>query len=170
MNQARVIVIVGWIDELSVWAGYLGTFFLFIITLTIICDSFTRTLFNQPFRFGPDLLSFLAIYSILLPCAMALRNNRQIEVSVVFDKLPVRLKEWIPILTLTMALIVFSITTFYAFQLTLDSFRGGLKSNSPFGMKLWYSQFGVFLSMALLSLQVIAKLMRSILSKSKRSE
>jgi TRAP-type C4-dicarboxylate transport system permease small subunit len=151
-----------WMDRLSVWAGYLGTVFLFLITLTIICDAFMRSFFNQPLRFGPDLLGFLAIYSILLPCAMALKNNRQVDVSVFFSRFPPRIKRIVTFITFILALIVFSITTVYAFQLTMDSFIGKLKSNSPFGMKLWYSQFGDFIGMALLSLQIIAKLTREV--------
>jgi TRAP-type C4-dicarboxylate transport system permease small subunit len=151
-----------WTDRFSVWAGYLGTVFLFLITITIICDAFMRTLFNKPLRFGPDLLGFLAIYSILLPCAMALKNERQVDVSVFFSRFPPRIKKIITLVTFALALIVFSITTVYASQLTLDSFTGNLKSNSPFGMKLWYSQFGVFIAMALLCLQIIAKLIREL--------
>jgi TRAP-type mannitol/chloroaromatic compound transport system permease small subunit len=83
-------------------------------------------------------------------------------VSVFFSRFPPRIKKIITLVTFALALIVFSITTVYAFQLTMDSFIGKLKSNSPFGLKLWYSQFGVFIGMALLSLQIIAKLTREV--------
>jgi len=156
------------IHKVSGWAGGLGTVFLFIITITVICDAFARSFFNLPLRFGPDLLSFLAIFSILLPSAMALRNDRHIEVDVIFNKLPKSLKSPIRVITFSIALIVFTITTIYAFQLTMDSVRGSLKSNSPFGMKLWYSQLGVFIGMGLLSLQILAKIILEIFYKEQK--
>lgn len=162
VGQDKEIGFVRFVNRLSGWAGGLAAIFLFLITITIIGDAFMRTLFNQPLRFGPDLLGFLAIYMILLPCAMALRNKRQVDVSLVFDKLPPRMKRFVSILTLIIGLIVFAITTVYGFQLTADSIKGGLKSNSPFGMKLWYSQLGVFIAFALLCLQIIAKMILEV--------
>ncbi len=158
------------VDKLSGWAGGAATFALFLITLTVICDAFARTLFNLPLRFGPDLLSLLAIYSILLPSAMALRNNRHIDVNLVFDRLPARMRRVIKLITFSIALSVFGITAFYGLDLFANSFKRGLKSNSPFGMKLWYSQLGVFIAMTLLCLQIIAKLIREVVDSEFKGE
>jgi TRAP-type C4-dicarboxylate transport system permease small subunit len=165
MDNGDGNVCVGVIDQLSRYTGIIGGVFLFVIVIAITADFVAVTFYTLPLRFNADLLSLLGIYMILLPAAMALKEDKQVQVSLLFNKFPPMVQKIITLTSLLMALIVFAITAYNGYNLALEGFHGGLKSNSPYGMKLWYSQSAVAIGIAILCLQVIAKVLSEIRRK-----
>lgn len=170
MENATDNMYVRVIGKLSGWAGALGGVFLFIIVIAILCDFSVMMLYTLPLRYSADLLSFLGIYMILLPAAMALRNDRQVQVNLLFDRFPPKVQRIVTLASLLIALVVFTITAYNGYLLTMEAFSGKLKSNTPFGMKLWYSQSAVVVGITLLCLQIIAKMVAEISTLGRRNK
>jgi TRAP-type mannitol/chloroaromatic compound transport system permease small subunit len=170
MENSSVNLFVRAVGKLSGWFGVIGGVFLFLIVFAIISDFTVTKLHGMPLRFNADLLGVLSIYMILLPAAMALRDGKQVEVNMLFDRFPPKLQKVVALFGLIAALVVFIITAYNGYLLTKEGFVDGLKSNNPYGMKLWYSQSAVFVGISLLCLQLVAKIIVEISSKERSNK
>jgi C4-dicarboxylate transporter, DctQ subunit len=157
------------VGKLSGWFGTIAGVFLFLIVAAIISDFVVMKLYTLPLRFNADLLGVLSIYMILLPAAVALRDDQQVRVNMLFDQFPPKMQSVVALMGLIAVLVVFMITAYNGYLLTKEGFVDGLKSNSPYGMKLWYSQSAVFVGIALLCLQIVAKIIVEISPNKRRA-
>ena len=158
------------IGRLSGWAGVLGGVFLIVIVIAIVSDFIAMEFYTLPLRYSADLLSVLGIYMILLPAAMAFRDGRQVRVNLLFDRLPPTAQKVVSLAGLLVSLVVFGITAYNGYLLTTEGFTNELRSNTPFGMKLWYSQSAVAVGISLLCLQIIAQTAAELSATGKRGK
>lgn len=160
------------IDRINDWVGRQISWFSFLLVLVICIDVLMRYFFNQSVIWITELEKYLFAFIFLFGAAYAFKEDKHVRVDLFYSKMGPKGKAWINLLGGVLFLIPWSfIIVQVAWHYAYASWNIGESSAQPGGLPaLYLMKFGIFLGFALLLLQAISSVFRSlhvILSASK---
>lgn len=121
---------------------------------------FMRYVLNAPLAWTTEIFEFLLVWSIFIGFGMALKDNRHIQVELVFDRLPERLKK----VMATIANVIGAGFSFYlaysSIELITLSKEQAIKTIDV-GIPIWITYLVLPIGMALLGIYFCVKAFRA---------
>ena len=151
------------IDRISKIGAYISAFFMLLIVAIITTEIFLRSFFDKSLLISDEYSAYFMVASIFFGLAYTLKEGKHIKITIITS----RIKN--PKISLILDLIVyalaFAISTFacyYAFLMVNETKNLDMRADSIAETPLWIPEISVFIGFLLLSLQIIALILRRI--------
>src|SRR5690625_4798289 len=112
-----------------------GTF-LGLGILIIFYGVVMRYIFNDPKSWIEEIASYMIIWGILFGLSVALRNNRHIQVDLLYNKMPNSIKRILDIVVALAGITFCFLFIYYGFLLLLRTYSTGVTSMNV-GIPMW---------------------------------
>ena len=158
------------IDTLSRACGYVAAALVLGIAGLILAEIFCRTVLNVSLSFAWEYAAYFFAVSIFLAAAFALRTGGYVRVMLLSQSVPPRLAYW---LDAAATVVGTMIAGFLAWALTAFAARSWLSgSTSPTidETPLVYPQAAMAFGAALLTLQLVARVLRLLIGEAPEDE
>ena len=146
-----------WLDRIE--EGTAGVLFIGGVVVSLY-GVFTRYVLNAPQAWITEIFEFLLVWSIFIGFGMALKDNRHIQVELLFDKLPVGAKK----IVATISNLIGGLYSFYlaysSIELITLTKEQGIKTIDV-GIPLWLTYLVLPVGMGLLGLYFFMKALRA---------
>jgi TRAP-type C4-dicarboxylate transport system permease small subunit len=138
--------------------GYLGMLGVVVIMLIMTVDVILRYFFNKPFLWSFDLVEFVMVGCVFFGLAYTELRDGHVNITLVFDHFPPRIKPFISILNHLIMLAIGILITWQGYVLTADSFRVGRVSTGAIKMPEGPVDSAIFIGGVFFSLLLIVKI------------
>ena len=129
------------LDRLYLFSGYAaGAFLIAIFVLMMLLSSGRPVGFNIPA--GDDLVSWCMVATSFLGLAHTFRHGEMIRVGLLIDRLEGRTRHVVELASLLIGGLIVAFFTYYAAQLTYDSWRFNDMAQGVLAVPLWIPQLG----------------------------
>lgn len=149
---------------------FLGSLGIALMTGLITVDVLGRYLLGMPTYVATEFSEYLCVIITFVGLSYVSRTGRQIEVTLLYDRLPPRLQRYVKLLTKTLALAFVSYFTYETALPTLLDFRIGTRSLTFVHTPLWLISLFIPLGLGMLGIETFAQWLRLILSGQTRTE
>ncbi len=159
MNQI-IRILEGVCAALGKAAGYLTAF----LVLLIGVDVLTRYFFNFTYIWVIELEVYFFAFIFLLGGAYAFQKDTHVRVDVFYSKMSPRGQAWVNLIGGILFLLPWCVVVLYvSYNYALASFQIGERSPQPGGLPaLYILKFSMVLAFALMFLQALASVLRSL--------
>ena len=150
------------VDGLNRWVGLFWGFTIVLVTLAVLYEVISRTVFGSPTQWANETTIYLSAMAYLLAGGYALLHRRHVRIDVLYDRLSPRVRG---------RLDAFTFLFFAAYVLTLiwtggteawNSFQFGETTSTPWNPPIWPVKMAIPLAGVLLLLQGFANLARDL--------
>jgi TRAP-type C4-dicarboxylate transport system permease small subunit len=142
------------LDRLYLFSGYAAGGFLVLIFLLMMGLSVGRQVgVNIPA--GDDFASWCMAAMAFLGLAHTFRSGEMIRVGLLIDKLPEKIRHWVELICLVIAIGFIAFFALYAGQLVRDSWRFHEMSQGVISIPMWIPQIGYALGLIILLIAFI---------------
>ncbi|WP_223592710.1 TRAP transporter small permease [Neobacillus bataviensis] len=142
-----------WLDHIE--EGLAGVLFIGGVAVSLY-GVFTRYVLNAPESWITEIFEFLLTWSIFIGFGLALKDNRHIQVELLFDKLPKGLKRIVATISNLIGAGFALYLAYSSLELITVSKEQGTKTIDV-GMPIWISYLVLPIGMGLLGLYFIVK-------------
>lgn len=148
------------VDTCALWLARLAALFMAAIACLMLSEIFARFIFNRSLGVTWELATYAMAAVISLAAADTLRNAGHVRVALLLETLPKRFARLIDILATILGLLIigFLLTAFADF--VWNMFQRGTRSFEPSRIFLWIPQSLALLGIAMLFVQLFARLLR----------
>jgi TRAP-type C4-dicarboxylate transport system permease small subunit len=136
-------------------------FFLVVIGAAIALQVAARYVGKQ-IPSADDIAGLSMAASLFLGLAPTLRAGRHIRVNLLLSQLPVRLRKRIEVLVCLMGSVFFGYFSFYAAQMTVESYQIGERTAGLLPIPLWLPQIGMSLGLIVMALALLDDLILTL--------
>ncbi|OOE14476.1 TRAP transporter small permease [Fictibacillus arsenicus] len=147
-----------WLDRIEEILA--GTLFIGGVLVSLY-GVFTRYVLNAPQAWITEVFEFLLVWSIFIGFGMALKDNRHIQVELVFDMLSTTFKKILAAISNVIGGIYSFYLTFSSFELITLSKQQGIKTIDV-GIPLWITYLILPIGMGLLGIYFFIKAAKAI--------
>ena len=150
------------IDGISYYTGYFaGWLVIGIMCLTMI-EVISRYVLRHPLMLADEFggYSFAAIAAVGL--AYTMKEGRHIRIQFVVNRLPVKVSNWLRVITLTVAFVYAAIASKVSYSFIIDAFDRHIRSASHLMTPLAWPQMVLPLGFTLLCLVLFAEIVQAI--------
>ena len=144
----------------EMWLTIAGATAIASMMVITTADVVMRKAFHSPVRGSYELVSLLFVGVVFLGLAYAQSRNEHIQISVLYDRLPLRLRRPIQGLILVLSLGIFGIITWYSAITAVWAWQIGDTILGSMQVLTWPSRVLVPLGAGLLSLRLLVQLVR----------
>lgn len=148
------------IDALSYGAAIISALLTLSIVVMILCEIGARSLFNISISFAWEYSAYAMGVAMFGAAGFALRTGAHIRVSLLSGKLPPGAAHWVDVLCTVVGIGLAGILTSALGQLAWRSFQAGSTSPTVSATPLAVPQTAIAIGAALLTLQLLARLVR----------
>jgi len=141
--------------------GVASGFFLVMIGAAIALQIAARHLGKQV-PSADDIAGLSMAASLFLGLAPTLRAGRHIRVNLLLSKLPVRLRKRFEVFVCLMGSVFFGYFSFYATQMTIESYQIGERTAGLLPIPLWLPQIGMSLGLIVMTLALLDDLVLAV--------
>lgn len=157
------------LDGLYLWAGYLAGLFVVAIFVLMLLLSAGRPLgLNIPA--GDELIAWCMAATAFLGLAHTFRSGEMIRVGLLIDRFKGRTRWWFEVLSLVIGLGFIGFFTFYAVQMTYDSYRFNDMAQGVLAIPLWIPQLGYAGGLVILTIAFVDELIHVLRGNATRFE
>lgn len=146
------------VNGLSTVAGYVSALCILAATLIIVEQVVVRYVFRTPTVWQVETSVYLLIASTFLGAPYGLKENAHINIDMLVIYLPRRAREWLDLLTSSIALAFCLFLAWRGGAMWWDAYEGGWTSSGIFSFPLVYPYALLPLGMGLTSLQYLVRL------------
>lgn len=152
------------IDIASYVTGYFaGWVVLGIMSLTII-EVITRYVLRHPLMLGDEFGGYALVTISVVGLAYTLREGGHIRIRFLVSRLPVKLSNWLRVITLTIALVYVLVATKVSYGFIVDAFQRHIRSPSWLATPLAWPQMVIPIGFTLLCLILIVEIAKAIIN------
>lgn len=141
--------------EFSMWL-------VFITMCIIVVDVITRYVLKSPLGVSTEFGGYAGIAIVFMGLAYTWKAKGHIRVLFVVNKLPVKVRNWLRVVTLVMAAAVTVALIIGAFDLLAYSFRVGAKSGTHLNILLQWPRLVLPIGATLVFFQIIVNLIDAV--------
>lgn len=134
----------------------------FIIMCIIVVDVITRYILKSPLGISTEMGGYAGIAIVFMGLAYAWKEKSHIRVLFVVDMLPVKVRNWLRVVTLVMAAAVTVALIIGSFDLLAYSFSVGAKSGTHLNILLQWPRLVLPIGATLVFLQIIIDLIDTV--------
>ena len=150
------------VDRLNEWAGLFWGFTIILVTLAVLYEVVSRTVFGAPTNWGNETTIYLSAMAYLMAGGYALLHRRHVRIDVLYEALKP---------TTRARLDAFTFVFFAAYMLTLiwvggadawNALRIGETTSTPWNPVIWPVKAAIPAAGLLLLLQGVSNLLRDL--------
>ena len=163
INESKMEKIINFIEKISKIGAYISATFMLLIVAIISTEIFLRSIFNKSLLISDEYSAYFMVASIFFGLAYTLREGKHIKITIITSR--IKNKTVSLILDIVVYLIAFGISTFacyFAFLMVNETRTLDMRADSIAETPLWIPEISVFLGFLLLSLQLLAMILRRI--------
>ncbi|WP_053362810.1 TRAP transporter small permease [Bacillus sp. FJAT-27251] len=146
------IRIIDWLSEVS---GYLSGLTILLATLVIVHQVIVRYFFGGSTIWQTEFSTYLVMFTTFVGAAYGLKHNSHVGIDVLVNRLPLKPKSILRIITSLLSFLLTSVVAWKAWEMWHHATELEWKSSSVWAPPLTYPYFILPLGMTLLSLQFI---------------
>lgn len=151
------------LHKLYLYMGGLAAFFLAAIAVLILCQIVMRA-FGHHVPASDDLASWSMAASVFLALPYALFKNDHIRVSLILERLPIKVRQMFDIGTMVIAVGISGFCAVYAVLFVYDSYTFNDVSQGELTLPMWIPQLGMAVGFVVLHMAFWEKLCISCIS------
>ncbi|PKN68758.1 MAG: hypothetical protein CVU54_12860 [Deltaproteobacteria bacterium HGW-Deltaproteobacteria-12] len=140
------------------FVGYLGMLGVIAMMLIMTLDAVLRYFFNKPFLWSFDLVEFIMVGCVFFGLAYTELRKGHVNITLVFDHFPPRIKPFIEILNHLIMLGIGILIAKQGYVLAADSFQVGRVSTGAVKMPQGPVESTIFIGGVIFSLLLIVKI------------
>jgi TRAP-type C4-dicarboxylate transport system permease small subunit len=153
------------------WIGrFLGALSIALMTGLITADVVGRYLLGMPTYVATEFSGYLCVVITFVGLSYVSRMGRQIEVTILIDRLPARLRRILKLCTHSAALFFVCYFAYETLTPTVFDFRLGTRSLTFVHTPLWVVNGFVPLGLTMLAVEMMAQWLRMILGGKEKKE
>ena len=159
-NMKKVIEIIEYISKIG---AYISAFFMLLIVTIITTEIFLRSLFNKSLLISDEYSAYFMVASIFFGLAYTLKEGKHIKITIITSR--IKNKKVSLFLDIFVYLTAFAISTYacyFSFLMVNETRSLDMRADSIAETPLWIPEISVFIGFLLLSLQIIALILRRI--------
>ena len=163
LNESKMGKIINFIEKISKIGAYISAIFMLLIVAIISTEIFLRSIFNKSLLISDEYSAYFMVASIFFGLAYTLRKGKHIKITIITSRIKSNTVSLI--LDIAVYLIAFGISTFacyFAFLMVNETRALDMRADSIAETPLWIPEISVFLGFLLLSLQLLAMILRRI--------
>ena len=150
-------------DKLAWLSGVVGAALMAVIAVLIIAEVGMRALFNYSLVFAWEYAAYCMGAAVFLGAAFTLRSDGHIRVNLLIENVSPAVGRVIDMVCSAIGIAVCAFLTYAMAMKTLDDFRSGSHAPTPMETPLAVSDAAIAAGLLLLTLQMIARLIRLLL-------
>ena len=145
------------------WLGALaGTGAVFFMALLVATEVIARGVFNKPFLDIVLTGRLAMIVIIFLGAAWVFRQDRHVAVRFILDRLPVRVRTWVEVVSLTAALGAIGLVVSETWEFAYAGFRLNEKILGGYTVRAFPFQVLITIGFGLLGMEVMSRIIRKL--------
>jgi len=144
--------------------GYVAGWLVLIMMLLVLVEVISRYVFNRPLMVANEFGAYLLVAVSYLAAAYAWKEKGHVRITALVSRLPLRVSNWLRLITLLLALIVAIGLSQSAYSYLQTSFRLNMASGSWIRFPLQGPHMTLMIGFALLSLILAVELIRAIMN------
>lgn len=152
------------VEAINERAGNFASYLIPLMMLVMTYDVIARYIFNKPTVWAFETNQFLFCGTIALGGGYTLLNGRHVNVDIVYNRLKVRARATVDIITVPLMLGFIAVLLQYAVEATLESYRSWQHSSSYWSPPLFPVYTAMTIGIILMFLQGLVKLIRSLIT------
>ena len=158
------------IDALSRVCGYAAAVLVLGIAALILAEIFCRTALNVSLSFAWEYAAYFFAVSIFLAAAFALRTGGYVRVMLLSQSVPPRLAYWLDVVATVAATMIAGVLAWSLTSFAARSWVSGSTSATIDETPLVYPQAAMAFGAALLTLQLVTRVVRLFVGESPEDE
>ena len=164
MSVLKNLLSFRWANRLSELAGILCAVALIAATLIMLHSVITRYVFSAPTVWQTEVSIYLLIFVTFVGASFGLKHHAHVGVDLVVERLPVRARLVVRIITAVLALVVVVAVGWTSGLTWYEAYEGGFRSPTALRFPLAVAYAILPIGMILLALQYIAMLVQGVQS------
>jgi len=152
------------IDAISEWMGRVVCFFIIAIVFILVYETVARYAFNAPTTWAHHISWNFTVPFFLLGGAYALRNKAHVNMDVVYNRFPLRMRAIIDLVTAILFFLFCGVLFWMGVEWSWDSVIGTETSGPPLYYPVYPIKLIVPIAALLLLLQGSAKFIRDLMT------
>lgn len=156
--------VVKFIESISEWSGKFASFFIFFLALMIFYEVVARYVFARPTLWCHELSAMIFGTFAVIGGAYTLKSGGHVSMDLLLLSLPDRVKAWVEILSSFAAFVFLGVLLWKGGESALKSVKILEHASTLWGPPIWPVKLMLPLGAFLFLLQVIAKLIRDVLT------
>jgi TRAP-type transport system small permease protein len=119
----------GFLDRLTIWSGYCGSFLIFLGMFGINLDVFSRYFLHKPLGWAFDISRWTLLYATLLMGAWVLHHDGHVKIDIVLVRLKKNPKALVEFSTSILIVLSCLILFYQGMKSVAEDFASGMKTN-----------------------------------------
>jgi TRAP-type C4-dicarboxylate transport system permease small subunit len=159
MNCLRKLI--NFVNRASLLGAYIGSAACSLMVLLCLAEVFSRTFLNISIVISTELLPWFLVCMVFIGISWTLRIGGHVEITVVTEHLPPKVKKWLNISTYIIGILSFGFFCAWVWEGLKENYVGG---TIGFNFPLWWAWVPMFIGSIVFMLQLLAMLLDNILS------
>lgn len=163
--------IIRWFDFLESFFFNIAKIAVIVMMILITFDAFGRYVFNQPIPGGYKLVeSYLLVMVVFLSLSYVMKMNGHINVTLLIDRFPYKVKKVIENILLLFALLFILLLAYVSLNQTIEAYQKNLTELGIIEWPVWLVYVWVAIGSVLFIIRILIQIVESIFSRHEEKE
>ena len=149
-------------DRIAYVTGYLSGWMLMAMMVLILVEVVSRYILHSPLMVSDEMSAYMYVFISLVGAAYTMSTGGHIRIDFAVHRLRSKARGWLRIATLLIFMAYAILCADVSWQFVIQSFTRGMRSGSWVMTPLWIPQLALPVGFTLLSITVIAEVVRSV--------
>jgi len=150
------------IDKISALTGKATSFLILVVVFIVVYEIVMRYVFHRPTIWASEAMVFGCAFGYVLGGAWTLLENRHVRIGVIYEKLPMRRRVILDIITFFFFALYMGMLFWASTKYAWESFEIRETAGSPWDPPVYPLKLALAFGILLLLVQGIAKFVRNI--------
>ena len=164
----KIINIIEYVSD--VVSGYFQAVLIFLLMVMLLIEVLTRYVLNAPLSISEELGGYMLVAITFIGLAYTWKEKGHVRVLLLVSRLPEKIRQWLRLATLLLALAFCFPLIKACYDLLQDSLLFEARSGSWLRTRLVYPQTVLVIGATLLLFQLLAELVKKIVHKNDKQD
>ena len=154
----------------EILSGHVQAWLTMALMILVMVDVISRYVMQNPLAISDEYGGFCLVAITCIGLAYAWKTRSHVRVEFIIKKLPVRMRQWLRLFTLLLAIVFTGFMVYGAIKLVSISLMFGTRSTSWLRTPVAWPQMTIVIGAILMFLQLIVEIIKQITKLSAREE
>jgi TRAP-type C4-dicarboxylate transport system permease small subunit len=154
----------------EILSGHVQAWLTMALMILVMVDVISRYVMQNPLAISDEYGGFCLVAITCIGLAYAWKTRSHVRVEFIIKKLPVRMRQWLRLFTLFIAIVFTGFMVYGAIKLVSISLMFGTRSTSWLRTPVAWPQMTIVIGAILMFLQLIVEIIKQITKLSDREE
>lgn len=151
------------LDQVAYISGYISGWVLLLMMTLILVEVVTRYAMRHPLILADEMSAYMLVFISIVGLAYTQSVKGHIRINFLVNFMKSQVRSWLRVVTLTIFLIYSCIATVVSYDLVIQAFERGMKSNTYLMTPWWIPLLGIPLGFTILSISLLAEVFRRVI-------